>query len=294
MAVMTVFLTSAPKIEAASVTKLLKPGVNIPNGQSSGAAGIAYGDFQSPAGTTVSTNIFGGEITDFENMFYEDGQTVKLNPSNPGPGDDQGDSYLFVNYDKTAICSQAVITGVNVHVVWSQSQSEAQNDAFALLLLPDPSNQINFTYVIPTATYTLNNTLFGGVASPVYQPQAIANGNPPSALTHESGATWNVPTYAQLTDPEARIVISVGEESSNSLGEVDTTWLEVTYDDTACNPSVPTSTTASPQPPATRLASTGSNELKMLLAGVMVVSFSAAIVLALKQRKSGKVFVQKS
>lgn len=259
-----------------------------------GGAGTAYGDIQSPAGTTVATNIFGGEITDIENIFYEDGQIVKLNPNNPGLGEDQGDSYLFLNYDKTGICRQATITGVNVHVVWSQSQSEPTNDAFAVLLLPATPYQIHFTYVIPTATYTLNDVTYGGVASPMYQPQGTASGNPPSVLTHESGAAWNTPTYAQLTDPEARIVISVGDQSSYSIGEVDTAWLEVTYDDGACHSAQPAAAnTTTPSKPVARLANTGSNQQKMLLAGACFLSSLIACLVLIKLRKKHAVFIGK-
>lgn len=200
---------------------------------------------------------FGGGISDPDNALELDGQMSGFDPSTAGPGPDGGDSYLFLDYDKNGICPEAEITSVMVHVYWSQSEDQIQNDVTAALYIPTTPNTLETSYT-PPSTFTQLDLTFGGLINSAYLAGGTYGGNPPSSITHEYSTAQIIPTLAQLTDPDARIMVTIGEEQGNVTGELDYTYLEVQYDDEACNIDhlpVTTSTDAPVTPKTGQVAS---------------------------------------
>lgn len=218
---------------------------------------------------------FGGGISNISNALQLDSQTASFDPSSSGPGPDGGDSYLFLNYPKDQICPEAVINSVTVHAYWSQSADDSQNDVSAGLWIPNTQDTLETTFTAPS-TYTQLDTFFGGLVNSAYIAGGTYSGNPPPTITHEYSQTQVVPSISQLTNPAARIVVTIGEQSpSLKTGELDYAYLEVNYDDEACNPA-PTPVSQSPVSPKTGIATS------------MVVGISAALAAVLITLRTAK------
>ncbi len=278
--ILTIFtltlLTNSLPTAAASQTTRLNPTAAV--------VGTAQGTVSSSSSAPLVA-VFGGSITSPNNALQEDGNVATLDPSTTINGADyNSDSYLYLDYQKNTLCSKATIQAITVHTKWTQNTSTPQNDAAALLVkLEDPA-QLKFTYNSDTAEYGVTDQVFGGVASSQYG--GSSTGNPPATLTEETGSVANLPTLAQLNDPNTRIYLSLGENPGGVVGQVDSVWLEVTHDDTACTTT--TGTVDQPKPPKT---GPSINALAAItaFAGAFIAGLSLALVLLHRPNKTNQV-----
>lgn len=220
---------------------------NINLAPTSAVIGTSTGTFTTPGNPSIQ-RIYGGQILNPNNAFVADGQVADFTPATTIPGvDENSDSYLFLGFSNIPICEQASIQSVKVHAVWSQSSTTNQNDAaVALMTLANPTN-LRFNYDTSSGSYFSPEQSFGGLVQPSY------SGNPPSTLTHESSATQTVPTLAQLKEPNTRLYVTLGENPGGITGTLDAAWLEIAYDDAACQT---TTTSIVPSTPKTGVSST--------------------------------------
>lgn len=254
-------LVSSTSTNAASQTIRLNP--------TSVAVGTSKATFIDPNQTPPPPLVSGGEIQNPNNALIEDGQVAFFNPVNFISGaPNNSDSYLYVDYQKNSICEQAVITSVVVHARWSQATSTEGNPepdqfdvAAGLFLLNDPT-QLNYSFNLSTFAYTVNEQAFGGLI-----PPTVYNGSPPSTLTHEFAPVQTLPTLSQLNNPNTRIYVTLGENPGGRTGELDSTWLEVTYDDSACTTPPPVVV----DPPATVAPpKTGTTSITVVLISTLI------------------------
>lgn len=262
-------LVAPVSASAASQTKILKP-----TSATLGTTKLYFDGSPTPA------NVIGGGGTDLNNALTEDGQFALLDPELPGPGTQSPspESILFVDYEKDQICSAATIQSVKVHVIWKGSaESTTQNDIAVLMKVSDGSSNPNFSVNVDTSNgdFTISNQVFGGLASPGGLDGGTFSGNVPTTLTHDSSDVQTIPTLADLSDPDARIVIGMGDgfipegedEPAYITGSLDHTYLEVAYDDSSCSPDgIDPSTLSSPK--------TGS----VLTVGIIVAGVLAAVL----------------
>lgn len=242
-AILSLIFTLMPKsVVAASQTTSLNP--------TSVVVGTAKGTITSANAQPV-VSVYGGQVQNPNNILVEDGNLATLDPSTTINGvDDNSDSYLYIDYQKNTLCSNTIIQSITVHAKWSQNLTTPQNDAAALLIKLSDTDQMQFTYNLDSASYAVTDQVFGGIISPLYggSQSPAFSGNPPSTLTEETGSVGNLPTLAQLNDPNTRIYFTLGENPGGVIGQADSVWLEVTHDDSACttapvvqNPTIPTS-----------------------------------------------------
>lgn len=255
-------LVSSTSTYAATQTVRLNP--------TSVVVGTSKATFIDPNQTPHLPLVSGGEIQNPNNALVEDGQVAFFNPVNFISGaPNNSDSYLYVDYQKNSICEQAVITGVVVHARWSQQTVneggdppvDQQDVAAGLFLLNDPT-QLNYSFNLSTFAYTVNEQVFGGLI-----PPTVYNGSPSSTLTHEFAPVQTLPTLSELNNSNTRIYVTLGENPGGTTGELDSTWLEVTYDDSACTTPPPVVV----DPPATVAPpKTGTTSITVVLISTLI------------------------
>ena len=259
-----IFVLSPISTNAAPQTTRLNP--------VSATVGTAKGTITSSNAQPV-ISVYGGQVQNPNNILAEDGSVATFDPSTTiGGVDDNSDSYLYIDYQKNTLCTNTIIQSITVHAKWSQNTTTPQNDAAALLVKLSNTNQMQFSYNVDTASYTVNDQVFGGIISPLYggSQSPAFSGNPPSTLTEQTGSVNNLPTLAQLNDPSTRIYFTLGENPGGVIGQADSVWLEVTHDDSACA-SIP----ANPSP----IISNTPNSPKTGAISIAVVLISTTIAL---------------
>lgn len=234
IALMALSLLLVGPVSATSQTVTLKP--------TSAELGVARVFINGSAEPTLRV---GSGALNLNNVLTEDGQVATLDPEIVGPGDNQNNSIVFLDYDKTVICSEASIEQVKVNSIWRVEGSYVQPLTFAGLALDSGAEAArSFEVAVDTSSSVSNyiSTIFGGLVPLGFNQGGTYSGSPPSTLTKESSATQIVPTATQLNNPDTFLVVSMGEMieeeggSQKVVGYLDYADLEVTYDDSNCSP----------------------------------------------------------
>lgn len=218
--------------------------------------------------------VYGGQVQNPNNILQEDGNLAIFDPSTTINGvDDNSDSYLYLDYQKNTFCANTVIQSITVHAKWLQNLTTPQNDAAALLVNLEDTDQLKFSFNMDNSTYTVADQVFGGIINPAYggSQSSPFSGNPPSTLTEQTGNVTTLPTLAQFNDPNTRIYVTLGENPGGVIGQADSVWLEVTHDDAACADPV------DPTPTPTPVTTTPTRSPKTGLDGGIIIVIAAVL-----------------